>query len=565
MFSIFRKALHPEQYQKLGLWTASLLTACMGLVNLFSAVTPSLPERLEWVREIFPFHVRASGHVFAALSGFFLLLLAANLLRRKRVAWILTIALLITSVVSHLVKGWDYEEVLLASVLLVQLLWMRKTFTARSDPPSIGQGLRVLIGALLFTLAYGTLGFYLHDRAYNMQFDLPKAMVQTLAMFFTEDNAGLVPRTRYGQFFVNSIYLVGGITLTTALWMLLRPVLLRGHPATTAEYQHATEIVEAYGSSSLARFTLLEDKSYYFSPSGQTAIAYVPKGRGAIALGDPIGPEGDRKEAILGFQEFCRQNDWQPAFYQTLPDDLNLYRTLGFHTLQIGEEGVVDLVAFSLKGKAKQDLRTSLNKFKRLGYEAKFYDPPISSDLIHQLREISNEWLAMMEGAEKRFSLGWFHDDYLQGCNIVTVVDASGQIIAFANVVNAYQSKDVTVDLMRRRSEVPPGTMDFLFVAMFEHFKAQGYEGFNIGLSALSGVGEVPESRRLERGVKYLYQHLNRFYNFKGIHNYKEKFQPRWEPRYLVYPSVVELPTVVMALIRADSGDRLLDYLRPGE
>jgi hypothetical protein len=31
---------------------------------------------------------------------------------------------------------------------------------------------------------------------------------------------------------------------------------------------------------------------------------------------------------------------------------------------------------------------------------------------------------------------------------------------------------NVTVDLMRRRSEVPPGTMDFIFVAMFEHFKA---------------------------------------------------------------------------------------------
>jgi hypothetical protein len=28
---------------------------------------------------------------------------------------------------------------------------------------------------------------------------------------------------------------------------------------------------------------------------------------------------------------------------------------------------------------------------------------------------------------------------------------------------------------------------------------------------------------------------------------------------------VMTLPEVVMALIRADSGDRLLDYLRPGD
>jgi phosphatidylglycerol lysyltransferase len=36
--------------------------------------------------------------------------------------------------------------------------------------------------------------------------------------------------------------------------------------------------VEQHGRSSLARFALLDHKSYYFSPSGQTVIAYVAKG-----------------------------------------------------------------------------------------------------------------------------------------------------------------------------------------------------------------------------------------------------------------------------------------------
>ena len=106
--------------------------------------------------------------------------------------------------------------------------------------------------------------------------------------------------------------------------------------------------------------------------------------------------------------------------------------------------------------------------------------------------------------------------------------------------------------------------MDFLFVSMFEKYKTQGYQGFSIGLSALSGVGEVPDSRKLERGLRYLSKHLNHFYNFKGVHNYKKKFHPQWEPRYLVYLNIVELPMIVVSLIRADSGDQLLDYLRPG-
>ena len=43
-----------------------------------------------------------------------------------------------------------------------------------------------------------------------------------------------------------------------------------------------------------------------------------------------------------------------------------------------------------------------------------------------------------------------------------------------------------------------------------------------------------------------------------------EKFNPRWESRYFIYPGTVALPEVVIALIRADSGDRLLDYFKPG-
>ena len=61
-----------------------------------------------------------------------------------------------------------------------------------------------------------------------------------------------------------------------------------------------------------------------------------------------------------------------------------------------------------------------------------------------------------------------------------------------------------------------------------------------------------------------MYEHLNQFYNFQGLHTFKEKFHPRWQPRYLISPGNAALPEVVVALIRADGGDRLLDYFKPG-
>jgi len=67
----------------------------------------------------------------------------------------------------------------------------------------------------------------------------------------------------------------------------------------------------------------------------------------------------------------------------------------------------------------------------------------------------------------------------------------------------------------------------------------------------------------LERAVHYVYEHINQFYSFKGLHDFKAKFQPRWSPRYLVYAGPASLPGAVLAVMRADAGSNLLwEYVR---
>jgi phosphatidylglycerol lysyltransferase len=75
-----------------------------------------------------------------------------------------------------------------------------------------------------------------------------------------------------------------------------------------------------------------------------------------------------------------------------------------------------------------------------------------------------------------------------------------------------------------------------------------------MGLSALSGVGEHPEDPANERILHFIYEHINQFYNFKGLHGYKNKFHPEWSPRYLIYPDAASLPAVWMAVVQANSG-----------
>ncbi len=548
----------------LGVKLAALLTAAMGLVNLVAAVTPAQSARLRLLETFSPLQVAREGHLASALAGFALLLLASALWRRKRVAWLLTLVVLLISAVVHLLKGLDYEEAGLAAGLGLVLVVWRPLFHARSDPPSVRQAFLTMLAALAFTLAYGALGFFLLDSHFKVRFGLTAAVRQTIVMFTQYYDPGLQPVTGFGRYFADSIYVVGMATSGYALLLLIRPVLVR--PAASGEDRlRAQEIAARFGRTSLAPLTLLTDKSYYFSPGG-SYLAFVLKGRAALTLGDPVGPPEDAEHAISAFKALCSLNDWFPVFYQVLGETLDLYQRLGFRAICIGQEAIVDPASFSLAGGEKKSIRTSVNKMQRLGYSAEVVKPPHPAFLIRQLKEVSDDWLSERSTGEMRFSVGWFDEDYLNRCPIVVVRTPAGDIDAFANVLIEGQGKEVAVDLMRQRPSAEKGQMDFTFTFLISWAHQQGYERFSLGLTALSGIGESPDDPAVEKALRFVYQHVGQVYNFKGLHAYKAKFGPVWYPRYLIYPDVPHLPATASALIRANTGDDILSgYLfHPG-
>jgi phosphatidylglycerol lysyltransferase len=488
-----------------------------------------------------------------------LLLLSVSLWRRKQAGWMLTLIILLISIPTHLLKGLDYEEATLAALLAGLLIYLRPYFHARSDQPSIKQGLLTLLASLLFTLLYGVIGFYLLDRHFKVNFGFWAAVRQTIVMFAQFYDPGLEPITGFGRYFADSIYFVGTETLGYALFMLLRPVLNR-RPATEEERSRAWEIVRAHGRTSLARYAVLDDKKFFFSSNG-TMISHVVENRVALALGDPIGAPEDIPDAVVEFKAHCMPNDWLTAYYQVMPTCLDVYKSAGYEMLMLGKEAIVDLSTFTLEGSQNKTLRNSYNKLVKNGYHYDVVHPPFSPRMLRELNSISNEWLGSRGASEMRFSLGWFDENYLNTCPILLVRDREGFIEAFANIVTEFQNNEVTLDLMRHRSHLESGLMDFLFVSLFKWAQEQKYASFNLGLSALSGVGEHSEDKVIERALHYIYENVNRFYNFRGLHAFKEKFHPTWSPRYLVYPNATSLPAVSVALLSASLGGSLWSNL----
>jgi phosphatidylglycerol lysyltransferase len=531
--------LRPERF-------LAIFTGIMAVINLISAVTPALIDRLQILEEIIPMQVRSGTRLATALAGFALILLASGIWRGKRAAWWVTLSILILSTITHVVKGLDFEEASVSLLLIIGLLVFRRRFVALSDAPTIARGLQTLGIALGFTLLYGTIGLSQLDKHFSVNFNLWQAAYQTIRMFTEFSNPGLIVTTRFGRYFSDSIYLIGGITLAYALLTLLAPVLLR-RPTDPGELEQATTIVQKYGQTVLARFCLFPDKKYFFSAGG-SLIAYTYSNLTAVVLGDPVGPATDTLTIVKEFQKFCSRNDWMLTFYQTRPDTLEAYHQAGLHEIKIGEEAVVDLANFSLKGGEVKSLRTSVNKLERLGYSCPISQPPHDEKFLDELKTVSDEWMLGRKGKEMKFSLGWFDRDYLNTTLIQYAADPEGKVVAFANLVDEYQNRELAVDLMRQKRELPAGTMDYLFINLLLEAQKRGYERFNLGLSGLAGVGELKSDPAVERAMHYIYANVTLAYNFKGLHSFKEKFNPTWLPRYLIYPNLTVLPVIALAV-----------------
>ncbi|MHB9033057.1 MAG: phosphatidylglycerol lysyltransferase domain-containing protein [Anaerolineae bacterium] len=535
-------------YERFGVHITALLTLLMGLINLVSAIRPSLMYHLDILQRHIPLAIRHGGRLTSALAGFALILLAGSLWRRKRTAWVITVVLVAISGAAHVLKGFDIVELGFSIGLLILLVVLRSSFHAESDRPSIRQGLIILAAAFGFTLVYGTIGFWFLDKHFHINYRLIDAVRQTIVMFTSFYSPGVQPTSGFGRYFVDSIYIIGFSTISFAALMLIRPVLVRA-PATPEEHKRAEDIITKYGSTSLARAALFADKSYFFGP-GETVLAYAVSGRGAIVLGDPIGPSDQVADAIAGFREFCSRRDWLPAFVSVLPEHLQTYQSLGFDTLCIGYEAIIDLREFTLAGSRNKELRNIINRLERSGYQFSVQQPPLDDTLLHALRELSNAWLTMRKSRELHFSDGWFEESYIRGSMVSVVHAPDGSPVAFANLVPEYVKPEATIDLMRHYELAERDTMEYMFTRILLWAKEQGYDSFSLGLSPIVGVGEKPEDTRIERALHSLAAYGSRFFNFRGLHTFKDKFHPRWEPRYLAYPGAAYLPVIMNSLLQ---------------
>ena len=528
----------------------ALLLFILGIINIISAITPALPARLSELRQIIPLTAIQASNWFILFSGVFMLMVAAYLIRGLRSAWLVAMVLSSFSLIAHITKGIDWEEASVALITLIFLLFTREQYILKQLAPIKKQVWFPALVAYCCVFIFGTLGFYfLETQHFNADFTLWESVEETVTAFFLL-NVDLVPNTTFGKSFLLGLHILGLLTIAFWVYLFLRPYIFKGVLPISEEDHLAKQLVEKYGNNSLDYFKTYKDKHFWFNAEKTGFVSFKIAFDYAVVLGNPVAETLEiQKKIIVEFEEAYRKNGLRVAYYRVPENSLPLYKSLDKKAIPIGEEAIVNLTDFTLEGSEKKGLRNAISKLTKLGHVFKIYESPQNDGFLQQLKTVSTEWLEDMNLEEIAFSQGVFSENELKNQTIFTIENQEGRIEGFVNIIPDCVKGEANFDLMRKTATAPSGTMDFLFVKMFEEMKKRGYTTCNLGLVPLSGIDE-PKNLQ-ERMLQTAYKRIKRFSHYKSLYEFKEKFDPSWTMMYLVYDELYDLVLLPKVMYKA--------------
>lgn len=534
-FSGIPKSLLLEVFHKIEV----LLLYLTGTMLVLSATIPEAFDQIKWLAHLNPIRLNFVMQYPSIFLGYLFLIAGRGISARVSRAYVPTLLLIAATIGYAIFAGFRFSTMLFL-LLLLAIMIFSKSELFRKQLVFSWEWLTVdglLIGSL--TILYVIIGVY------NMP-HLNRHPTHHHSMDFL-----LFPSEKlWLQGFVAILFVAVAMLLFARY--LMGPKHQLGVSAATDKVKH---VLNTYGGNSDSHLVYLKDKQVYVYPEiGEPTVffQFTTFNNKCLVMGDPSGKQADFPQALETFLTEMDQWNYLPVFYESSEEMVMLLHEFGYDFIKFGEKAYVDLPSFTLSGKKMKGQRALNNKITKEGFTFDVLTPPFSAETFATLKEISDNWLDGRK--EKGFSLGFFSESYLSTAPIAVVRNQQQEIVAFASFMPTYQTGLASIDLMRHDPEkAPNGTMDFLFIQLFDYFKEHGYQQFDLGMAPLANVGTFRSSFLQERIAYLVYTFGSRFYSFEGLREYKQKYAAAWSPRYILYSRDSWIGYVMIALLIVDN------------
>jgi lysyl-tRNA synthetase class 2 len=538
-----------------------LLTLVAGLIDIVSALTPEWRVRLADLRGILPASASRQAAAFTVVVGLLLVLLARGLRRRKRRAWRAVVVLLAASVVLHVAKGLDYEEATASAALLIVLIVTRREFPAKGDPTTRWRALGVGLLLGCASVVIGVALLQMRDTRVLGPHPLSAEVEHVLLGLVGISGPLRFASDRFGDLVTRMLLTMGLVTIAVTAYLALRPPEPR--PRLTADDETRMRcLLDRFGEcDSLGYFALRRDKSVVWSPSGKACVAYRVVSGVMLASGDPLGDNEAWPGAIKEFLREAADHAWTPAVIGCSEAGGTAWARAGLSALEFGDEAVVDISEFTLDGRAMRNVRQAVGRVERAGYTfraARMRD--VDSEERARLRTQLTAWRGTETERGFSMALGRTGDPADGDCVAMMAFTESGEdrgpaLRGLLHFV-PWGPDGLSLDLMLRDKSADNGLNEFLIVAALRSAADLGVKHVSLNFaffrSALERGGRLGAGPVI-KAWRGLLLFLSRWFQIDSLYRFNAKFQPRWVPRYVCFPSTGDLPRIALAMLEAEA------------
>ncbi|MCQ4081013.1 phosphatidylglycerol lysyltransferase domain-containing protein [Streptomyces sp. RB6PN25] len=542
------------------------LVALIGLLDLATGIIPKLRHsKVHTLAGYLPGTVTSIALAASIIIGILLLMLAHGLKRRKRRAWRTAVVLLPASlVIDALHHRGGIGHVILTVVLLVVLLTHRSEFSALSDPRTRW---RALFNFVVLTMVSFGIGLVIVSSHPRDEIGNPGIIARVETVFYGLFGFGgpvHYSSDRVGDIVGYSLGGLGFLILFTTVYLVLRPE----HPTAVLnaeDERRIRELLAKHGRrDSLGHFALRRDKSVIFSPTGKAAISYRVISGVMLASGDPIGDVEAWPGAIERFMEEARAHAWIPAVVGCSETGGEVWtRETGLDALELGDEAIVETAGFSLSGRAMRNVRQMVKRVERNGYTCRMRRvSELTDEEKARIRSAAADWRGT--DTERGFSmaLGRFGDPEDGDCVVVTAHKTEendpsphGDLKAVLHFV-PWGKDGISLELMRRDRSADAGMNEMLIVHALQNAQELGITRVSLNFAMFRSAlarGERIGAGPVLRFWRGLLVFLSRWFQIESLYKFNAKFQPVWEPRFMVFPNNRNLPRIGFAVMQAEA------------
>ena len=319
------------------------------------------------------------------------------------------------------------------------------------------------------------------------------------------------------------------------------------------ERERAAELVQAHGTDSLAYFALRRDKSYFFSPSGRSFLAYRVS---AARRSSPATRSATSPSAASSSREFIRvahAKGWRVAVAGAANEALEDYASIGFKSMYLGDEAVIRPATFSLDGRAIRKVRQSVSRLEKSGYRVEVLSTADADEALRaQVRAVSEEWRG--NWPERGFTMAMDALFLYPDTVLAVAVAPDGRVGGFLQLVPSPASEGYSLASMRRRGDTPNGLMEFLITETVAWARQHAVTELSLNFAVFADfLRSGDDATRFTRSLRWVLLKGDRLFQLERLHSFNRKFFPDWRRRYFCFERWADLPLAGLAYLHAES------------